>query len=180
MPSLVLSINFDRYHKQINKLPYYNEATEKALNFTPVTVSNVQTKLTYTDALVVKKLCKDGKKLDANNDCVAITTCTNASVCADESKPIICNTDYIYDPSTTPNPTCVQTCSNKLARGAVSTADKSFCNRKCDSNMTKCEGITAAETKDNFNNNKCNSGFDRYGYKCLNQNLSKKSMFFLI
>ena len=41
--------------------------------------------------------------------------------------------------------------------------------------MTKCENITADETKNNFDNNKCNTGFDRFGYKCINQTTSKKS-----
>ena len=173
--SLVLSINFDRIDKETNNLPFINDVFDTVLSLTPVKVNNSQIILTYTEALDVKILCKiDKPKLDSGA-CATITACTNASLCADENKPVICNEDYIYDPSTTTNPSCVQTCSNKLGRGPMSTLDKSFCNRKCDSNMTKCEGITAAETKDNFNNNKCNSGFDRYGYKCLNQNVSKKS-----
>jgi len=152
-------------------------ANAKVFKFTPTTINNVKTILTFTDSLVVKKLCKDDKpKYDTSNDtCSTVTTCTNASLCSGENKPIICNTDYVYDPSTSSNPSCVQSCSNKLGRGAWSTADKSFCNRNCDSNMTKCEGITAAQTKDNYNNNVCNSGFDRYGYKCINQTLSAKS-----
>lgn len=170
-----MSINFDRFHKQINKLPYINEATDKVWNFTPIKVNNTPITLTYTDDLDVKILCKTDKPKLTSSTCGTVTTCTNASLCANENKPVICNADYIYDPSTTSNPSCVQTCSNKLGRGPMSTTDKSFCNRKCDPNMTKCESITAAETKDNYNNNKCNNGFDRYGYKCLNQNVSKKS-----
>lgn len=180
MPSLIFSTNFDQYHKQINQLPYTVGSTKKTFGFSPIKQNYNPITLTFTEDLVVKKLCPKSTSKFSANSCAAATACTNSAACHDENKPIICNSNYIYDAYTSPNPSCVQTCSNKRGRSPMSTVDKSFCNRKCDSNMTKCESISSSETQNNYANNVCFTGYDRYGYKCIPQTTSKKSKFFLL
>ena len=56
--SLTFSINFDKYLKQINRLPYMIGTTVNYHNFTPRTDSGSQITLTYTDNLDIKRLIK--------------------------------------------------------------------------------------------------------------------------
>jgi len=179
MPSLVFSINFDKYYKQINRITYINETTRKPYYFKFIQVNGVTITPTYVLELVVKKLCHPSKpKFDStNNVCSAVNSCTNASLCIDENVPIMCNSGFVYDPSTATNPQCNGVCSLRVGRGAMSDKSKSICNRKCDDLMSSCQNINSSQTFDNYNNNLCPTGYDRYGYKCINQTVSKKSNF---
>ena len=179
MPSLVFSVNFDKYYKQINRITYNNETKRIPYYFKFIKVNGVTITPSFVLELVIKKLCHPSKpKFDSGaNTCAAVTACTNASLCSGENIPIICNADYIYDPETTPNPKCNSVCSGKNGRGAMSDKTKAFCNRKCDDILLKCQNVSAAETKNIYDNNICSAGFDRYGYKCLNQSITKKSNF---
>lgn len=170
-------MNFDRYYKQINRLNYFVGSEQRAFYFSFVKVNGVAITPTFVEDLVVKKLCHHSKpKLDTGtNVCSTVTSCPNASLCANENVPIICNANYVYDSLIASGPSCRLTCSNQYARGAMSTVDKSFCNRKCDNNMTNCEIYNISPATSNYNNNTCLNGFDRYGYKCIAQTTSKKS-----
>lgn len=177
MPSLVFSIAFDKYYKQINRITYINETKRTPYYFKFLKVNGVTITPSFTSELLIKKLCHPCKpKFDSvSNTCSTVTTCTNASFCSGENLPIICNANYLYDPDTTPNPQCNTVCSNRTGRGAMSDKSKAFCNRKCDENMMKCQNVNAVETQNIYDNNTCPAGFDRYGYKCLSQSLTKKS-----
>jgi hypothetical protein len=56
--SLIFSINFDRYLKQVNRLPYRVGTAEKYYSFTPMTDNGNQITLTFTDNLDIKLLIK--------------------------------------------------------------------------------------------------------------------------
>lgn len=56
--SLTFSINFDKFNKQVNRLPYMIGSTESYYNFTPITVLGNQITLTYTEGLDVKRFIK--------------------------------------------------------------------------------------------------------------------------
>lgn len=53
--SLTFSINFDKYLKQVNRLPYMVGTTVNYFNFTPTGGAGT---LTYTDNLDIKRLIK--------------------------------------------------------------------------------------------------------------------------
>ena len=180
MPSLVFSVNFDKYYKQINRITYNNEAKRIPYYFKFIKVAGVTITPTFTLELVIKKLCHTSKpKFDtANNTCSAVTTCTNASLCSGENTPVICNANNFYDPIILPNPQCNANCSERNGRGAMSDKTKAFCNRKCDDKMIKCQNINPVESQNIYDNNICPAGFDRYGYKCHNESISKKSNHF--
>lgn len=56
--SLTFSVNFDKYHKQINKLPYMIGTTIYSINLTPVSVAGIQITLTYNENLDIKRFIK--------------------------------------------------------------------------------------------------------------------------
>lgn len=56
--SLIFSINFDRYLKQVNRLPYKVETNEKYYSFTPITDNGNKITLTFDDNLDIKLLTK--------------------------------------------------------------------------------------------------------------------------
>jgi len=177
MPSLVFSINFSLYRKRTNKLPYINEKSTENYSFNFIKINGVTIVPTFTKKLRIKKLCSPTKPKfnPLNNLCLKVNSCTNARLCIDEEFPIICNSGYVYDPLTSPNPRCNEICSSNTGRGIMSDKSTSFCNRKCDNNMNKCQFLNNSQTFDNFNNNVCSNGYDRYGYKCIPQSQSKKS-----
>jgi len=177
MPSLVFSANWDKYYKQINRLTYNSETRRIPYYFTFIKVGGMTITPSFVLELVVKKLCHPSKPKfnSGSNTCSAVTTCTNAILCSDENIPIICSANYLYDPDTNPNPQCNNVCSLRKGRGPMSDKTKAFCNRKCDDNMLKCQNVSSAETQNIYDNNTCPAGFDRYGYKCINQSVTSKS-----
>jgi len=56
--SLIFSINFDQYLKQVNRLPYRVENNEKYYEFTPITINSSKITLTFTDNMDIKLLIK--------------------------------------------------------------------------------------------------------------------------
>jgi len=176
MPSLVFSINFDKYYKQINRISYVNETERIGLNLKFIEVEGVEIIPSFTKGLPIKKLChpKKPKYDDKTNKCSRVTICNDASLCSDEDTPIICNDDFVYDPF---KEECTNVCSEGYGRGAMSDKSISICNRKCDIYMNNCDGISPDQTQNNFENNECEDKFVRYGYKCISEPIAKKSNF---
>lgn len=56
--SLIFSINFDRYLKQVNRLPYRVGTDEKYYSFTPITENGNEITLTFDNNLDIKLLTK--------------------------------------------------------------------------------------------------------------------------
>lgn len=177
MPSFVFSMNFDRYYKQINRITFINEKKRRPYKFTFIKVNKVEITPTFVIDLNIKKLCRPDKPIlnVETNVCSAVTSCSNAILCSNENIPVICKSKFMYDPNTTPNPKCENTCSGKYGKGAMSDKLTAFCNRKCEENMQKCEKNDAANTLKLYENYVCPQEFDRYGYKCINKSITKKS-----
>lgn len=70
--SLTFSINFDKFHKQVNRLPYMIGTIVNYYSFTPINgAGGTPITLTYTDGLDIKRLIKTSPpyypdKLDTN------------------------------------------------------------------------------------------------------------------
>lgn len=180
IPSLVFSMNFDRYYRQIDRMTYISEKKRKSFKLPFVIVNGAPIKPSFKIDLNIKKLFHPIEPFlnTETNTCTAISSCPNASICSKENFPVICNENFIYDPNTTPNPTCSTECSGRSGRGAMSDKTRAFCNKKCDEKMQRCGSEDPIRTQNLSVNNVCPAGFDRYGYKCIEQSVSKQSKIF--